>query len=184
MRYNVVFVGNVGVGKTSIIQKYLNNNTAVSSTLAVDFVSLELGKFNISLWDTCGQERFFAITSSYFARAHIFILVHNIEEPSDTCLRKWHEEIVTKCPARHESVVIVVSNKTDLVPFCSDAISKWISDHDFDHVFTCANTGTGIDKLFQKIEDAITVNHFDWLVPTLPALPSCDASAVSPGCSC
>ena len=187
MRYNVVFVGTISVGKTSLIRRYLNgdHDTSVTSTLAVDYFPIQIGDVELSVWDTAGQERFMSITSSYFSRGHVFVLVHDIE----TCqvekdIQLWYKQIFDKRPARHEPVVIVASNKTDLHPFCSQEVTNWIKEHSFDHVYTSAITGEGIEKLFQKIHDAVVVHQSDWLAPSLPALPATSVSKTSPGCNC
>ena len=153
MRYNVIFVGSVSVGKTSLIHRYLKkfHNRDVSSTLAVDYHPIKIDDISLSLWDTAGQERFHSITSSYFSRGHIFVLVHDIENGQvKKDMETWYKQIFEKCPARHEPVIIIVSNKTDLHPFCSQEVTNWIQDHSFDHVFTSAVTGEGMEKLFQK----------------------------------
>jgi len=181
-----VFVGSVGGGKTSIIMKHLNKGiTKHVSTIAVDYISLDLGDYSISVWDTCGQERFMSLTSSYFTRGHVFVLVHDV---ADSCvkndLEKWRKEIANKCPARHNPVIIVVSNKVDITPFCDETVSYWTNSHSFDHIHTSASTGEGIVKLFTKIEDAITVHQSNWLSPSLPILPHVPDSEASPGCVC
>ena len=187
MRYNVIFVGSVSVGKTSLIHRYLKNvhNCEVTSTLAVDFHPVTIDDINLSIWDTAGQERFHSITSSYFSRGHIFVLVHDIESGEvEKDLAMWSKQIFDKRPARHEPVIIIVSNKTDLHPFCSQTVTNWINDHSYEHVFTSAITGEGIKQLFQKIHDAVVVHHSDWLAPSLPALPATVVSKTSPGCNC
>lgn len=186
MRFNVVFVGSVGGGKTSIIKKYFNNDDTSKhvTTIAVDFVPTTIKDVQMSIWDTCGQERFMAITSSYFLRGHVFVLVHDISDSTlDQDLIKWYNEIVQKRPARHNPVIIIVSNKTDIRPFCSDPVSDWVREHSFDHMFTSAQTGENVENLFHKIRDAILVHQTDWLQPSLPALPM-QATVHTPGCSC
>ena len=188
MRFNVVFVGSVGGGKTSIIHKYFHKDSDVSkhvSTIAVDFVPTIIDDVEMSIWDTCGQERFLSITSSYFMRGHVFVLVHDISDSIlKTDLKKWHQDILKKRPSRHDPVVIVVSNKTDITPFCSEDVRLWAKENMFDHVYTSAKTGENINTLFQKIRDAILVHQTDWMAPTLPALPIEPASEPSPGCAC
>jgi len=183
MRYNIVFVGNVGAGKTSIIRRYLKKPGDTVSTLAVDFIAIEHDDMKMSIWDTCGQERFEAITSSYFARGHVFVLVHDIQETSVDQLERWFKQIRDKAPHRHESVIIVVSNKTDLHPFASTNVTSWIKERMFDHIYTSAVSGEGIDNLFSKMKDAVVVHQADWLSPSLPALPA-STTVKSPGCSC
>lgn len=185
MRFNVVFVGSVGGGKTSIIKKYMGNTSEHVSTIAVDFVSISLDDIDVAVWDTCGQERFMSITSSYFLRGHVFVLVHDVSDSTVTNdLEKWYKEIINNRPPRHAPVVIVVTNKVDLSPFCTNEVSDWVNVHTFDHVFTSATTGEGIDSLFNRIRDAIVVHQTDWLSPSLPVLPAMTEAAPSPGCVC
>ena len=185
MRYNVIFVGTVGVGKTSLICRYVNgvHNKTVSTTLAVDYVPMTIGGIELSLWDTAGQERFMSMTSSYFSRGHVFVLVHNIDSDQLQDLKVWYKQIFEKRPARHEPVVIIVSNKTDLQPFCSTKITEWVREHSFEHVYTSALSGEGIEPLFKRIHDAVIVHQTDWLSPSLPVL-SHDVSKPTPGCNC
>lgn len=186
MRYNIVFVGSVGGGKTSIIKKRMNEDTTKHvSTIAVDFVPMDLDDVKVSVWDTCGQERFMSITSSYFMRGHVFVLVHDVSDSSVSAdLEKWRCDIVSKRPARHKPVVIVVSNKSDIQPFCSSDVTDWVSNNVFDHVYTSAKTGEGIPELFEQIKSAIVVHQSDWLSPSLPALPEQPELKDSPGCVC
>jgi len=184
MRYNVVFVGSIGAGKTSIIRRQQNKVMNVTSTLAVDFIPMDLGDLRVSVWDTCGQERFLSITASYFARGHVFVLVHDIADSTVAeDLKRWHKNIRDKAPSSHEPVIVVVSNKTDRNPFASLEVTHWIKEHMFDHVYTSAVSGEGIDNLFSKIHDAIVVHQAEWLTPSLPALPV-EPTKRSPGCAC
>jgi len=185
MRFNVVFVGSVSGGKTSIIKKYTGNTSKHVSTIAVDFVSLTLDDIDVSIWDTCGQERFMAITSSYFMRGHVFVLVHDVTDSTvANDLEKWRKEIVNNRPARHTPVVIVATNKVDLHPFCTPEVSEWVDEHTFEHVYTSAESGEGIPGLFKAIRDAVVVHQSDWLAPSLPVLPAMTDAAPSPGCVC
>lgn len=186
MRFNIVFVGSVGGGKTSIIKRFMGHPTDKHvSTIAVDYISLKLGEHDISVWDTCGQERFMSITSSYFMRGHVFVLVHDIIDSTvANDLERWRNEIENKLPARHMPVIIVASNKSDLSSFCEESVTSWVSLHQFEHVYTSAKTGEGIERLFKKIDDAITVHQSDWLSPSLPVLPQMAEAEPSPGCSC
>jgi len=186
MKFNVVFVGSVGGGKTSIINKHFNGDSIEKhvTTIAVDFVSAKIKDIETAVWDTCGQERFMAITSSYFMRGHIFVLVHDIMDSTvKDDLSKWLNEIEKARHARHTPVVIVVSNKCDLHAFCQDDVSEWVRENSFDHIYTSAKTGEGIDSLFDNIHDAILVHQSEWLTPSLPALPV-HPPVNTPGCMC
>ena len=82
--FKVILVGETGVGKTSIFNrfctgKYDGNHSA---TVGVDFEVKEV-KYNdkdysIQLFDTAGQERFKSIISSYFRLADAFFIVFDL----------------------------------------------------------------------------------------------------------
>lgn len=62
----------MGVGKTSIVQKFVKDffNNDYRATIGVDF-EVEQFKilslpYNIQIWDTAGQERFKCIASAYY----------------------------------------------------------------------------------------------------------------------
>lgn len=187
MKYNIVFVGSIGAGKTSVITKFCRGKADpnTKSTIAVDYIPLSLGDVEVSVWDTCGQERFMSLTSSYFMRGHVFVLVHDISSSTiGDDLKQWYQRITASKPARHNPVVIVVSNKTDLAPFCEHTIEKWINEHHFDHVYTSAISGEGIQELFVQIKNAVLVHQSDWLAPSLPTLAATDSLRTAPGCMC
>lgn len=68
----VVILGDPGVGKTNILQRYINNTFShqYQCTLAVDFFAktLKIKDFNVRVqfWDTAGQERFNTISQTYY----------------------------------------------------------------------------------------------------------------------
>ena len=187
MRYNVCFVGNISAGKSSIIQRKINGKFNVNqhATIACDFYDLQIGDFETAIWDTAGQEKFLSLSKSYFARAHVFVLVHDLLNSKLNDLTKWYNIIHDECVARHNPVVIIASNKCDGdVPFCSSEIESWVRNNDLEHVYTSAKSGEGIDKLFSKIGDAIEVHQSLWLSPSLPSLIVNPPMKEMEGCNC
>ena len=65
----VVVLGDVNVGKSSLIQRFVKNSfsTDYKATIGVDFEVEKfyiIGKsFNLQIWDTAGQERFRCIAA-------------------------------------------------------------------------------------------------------------------------
>ena len=62
----------MGVGKTSLVQRFVNGsfNNDYKATIGVDF-EVEQFKilnipFNLQIWDTAGQERFKCIAAAYY----------------------------------------------------------------------------------------------------------------------
>ena len=184
MRYNICFVGNISAGKSSIIRRRINGdfNDKSHTTIACDFNDLQIGDFNTAIWDTAGEERFLALSRSYFARGHVFVLVHDLLNSKLHDLEKWYNIIQDESVSRYTPVIIIVSNKCDGdIPFIKSETESWIRNNDLEHVYTSAKTGEGIDKLFYKIHDAIKVHERNWSKPI---------SLVSPqikeieGCNC
>jgi small GTP-binding protein len=65
----VIILGDMGVGKTSLVNRFVNNsfNKDYKATIGVDF-EVERFKilglpFNLQIWDTAGQERFKCIAA-------------------------------------------------------------------------------------------------------------------------
>jgi len=69
----------------------------------------------LSVFDTAGQERFKAITSSFIRGKHGIVLVYDLSdlETLQSCLDIWVPEIIAK--ADPEAQIMLVGNKSDLV---------------------------------------------------------------------
>jgi Ras-related protein Rab-1A len=79
IRLKVVFVGDSGVGKTSLLRREADDAFSKEhlSTIGVDFriKTYKVGKINAKaqLWDTAGQERFRSIQKPYYKSIYLFI---------------------------------------------------------------------------------------------------------------
>ena len=68
----VVIVGESGVGKTCLLQRFENDDFSVTHvpTIAIDFkmkvVPIDDKKLKMQIWDTAGQERFHTLTAGFF----------------------------------------------------------------------------------------------------------------------
>jgi small GTP-binding protein len=73
----IIIVGDVSVGKTSLVQRFVTNsfNHDYKATIGVDFeiekFQILKTNFNLQIWDTAGQERFKCIAKAYY-RGFIF----------------------------------------------------------------------------------------------------------------
>jgi len=83
-KYKLVFIGDQSVGKTSIINRYVNDeyNMTNQPTVGIDFVSktiqMENKAIRLQLWDTAGQERFRSLIPGYLRDSHAIILVFDL----------------------------------------------------------------------------------------------------------
>lgn len=93
-------IGDGGVGKTSLISKYVNNQFSETyvSTIGIDFkekiVTVNKRKIKLQIWDTAGQERFHTITKAYYRGALGLIITFDITNPiSFHHLQYWLQHI-------------------------------------------------------------------------------------------
>jgi len=98
--FKVVVVGDCGIGKTSLVQRFKSGlfTDRYTNTIGVDFamktVLIEGKRIKLQIWDTAGQERFRTITQSYYRSANGVLLVYDITKRSSfLSLQKWVEEI-------------------------------------------------------------------------------------------
>ena len=169
--YDIVLVGEEGVGKTSIYKR-LESNTFIEgtmSTLGVDHFDrtheLSNGeKVRVRLWDTAGAERYRAMTRSYYKNAKAVVFVYSLDKSSSlTCLTFWIEDATAYAPK--DALWVFVCNKTDLP--LEDQV---VFDHDIEAFFenqfdgvtkegrpqplrrkTSAKTGDGVLEALQAV---------------------------------
>ena len=88
-QYKIVLLGESGVGKTSIINRYINGvfDNDLLSTEGATYANkiLKFDEFNgkrikLNIWDTAGQERFRALLKIFYQDANAAILVYDITD--------------------------------------------------------------------------------------------------------
>ena len=108
LQCKVVLIGESGVGKTSIINRYISNTFSpiLTSTPGASFTTktVFLNDFNQSIkfevWDTAGQEKYRALAKVFYKNAAVCILVYDITRKTsfDELKTYWVNEIKTNAP--------------------------------------------------------------------------------------
>lgn len=126
LQIKLLLIGGSGVGKTCLLQRYVNNSfspTLISTTRGIDFkiktVCLDGKVVKLQIWDTAGQEltltRFRPITTAYFRGAQGILLVYDVcDRGSFESIAKWIEQIMQH--ADINAVKILIGNKCDADP--------------------------------------------------------------------
>jgi small GTP-binding protein len=98
--FKVLVVGESGVGKTCLLQRFADDDfkVAYTATIGIDYKvrTLTVGNdvIKLQVWDTAGQERFRTLTAAYFRGANGIILVYDItQELSFDQLSGWLKSI-------------------------------------------------------------------------------------------
>ena len=118
----VVLVGDTGVGKTSIIERYINNkydeNQKTTLVSSYTFKKIDIKKYNksiaLDIWDTAGQEVYRSLSKNFYLNASIGILVYDITRKAsfESIRDYWYEQLKTF--GEEKMIFDVVGNKTDL----------------------------------------------------------------------
>lgn len=115
----VVIVGNGGVGKSSMIQRYCKGTFTkdYKKTIGVDFlerqIELDGEEVRLMLWDTAGQEEFDAITKAYYRGAQACVLAFSMtDRDSFEAVHSWKLKVENECG---EIPTVIVQNKIDLM---------------------------------------------------------------------
>ena len=116
----VVIIGDSGVGKTAIMNRYLFDKYDPESmpTLGSSMQSRQVevpgeGTIKLTLWDTAGQEKFKSLTRMYFQDAEAALIVYDVTfRPSFENAKKWVEDL--KDNANVTDIVLgIVGNNSD-----------------------------------------------------------------------
>ena len=105
----VVLLGESGVGKTSIIARFINNtfqDNIISTTgasyagKAITFSELQGRTAKFEIWDTAGQEKYRSLTKIFYKDAGIAILVYDItrRETFEEIQKYWYHQIKESAP--------------------------------------------------------------------------------------
>ena len=114
----VVILGESGVGKTSIISRFINDtfDEELVTTTGASYVSKSM-KFsdknqvlNFEIWDTAGQEKYRSLTQIFYKDASIAILVYDItnKDSFDELQNYWYEQIKESAPKNIGKLIILL----------------------------------------------------------------------------
>ncbi|NXX18510.1 RAB36 protein, partial [Podargus strigoides] len=117
----VVVVGDLYVGKTSLINRFCKDNfdRDYKATIGVDF---EIERFDIigvpyslQIWDTAGQEKFKCVASAYYRGAEVIITVFDLADIQTLeHAKQWLEDALRENEP-DSSFIFLVGTKKDLV---------------------------------------------------------------------
>ena len=157
----VVMVGEPGVGKTSIISRYVLNqfSDVVVSTTGASYATkiIEIDKDNkikFQIWDTAGQERFRSLAKIFYQNATAVVLVYDItvRDTFEKLKEYWIEEIRNNAPS--DIIIALAGNKCDNYEF--EVVSRKEGQDlakQIDAIYkqTSAMLSNGIEELFKSI---------------------------------
>ena len=165
--FNIITLGDSGVGKTSIINRYVKNkfDENISSSLGMNFSLKELNfnnkeKIILKLVDTAGQEKYRALAKSYFRNVQevLYVFSMNDKETFDTI--KYWMELFKDNNNREDIPKYLVGTKNDLeIKVEQSLIDEFVKEKDMQFISTSAKANTCIDKLFEDIGKKLFIDY-------------------------
>ena len=163
----IILLGDSGVGKTCIINRYLNDEynpnskTTLASNASSKVIKRDQVSYVLNLWDTTGQEKYHSITNLFIKGSNIVILVYSIDLlVSFKGLDYWYKSVTEKSGG-NKYVLAVVGSKSDLIKNEEEEVSE-------EEAKKFAEEKNAIFKLVSSKEDHDGINNlFDTLLDEL-----------------
>ena len=163
IKCKVVLIGKSGVGKTSIISRYITDTfkDSLMTTPGANFITKKVDfpqykkSIKFEIWDTAGQERYRSMAKLFYQDAKIIIFVYDFTSRSsfDYLINFWIPEVQITINVKNV-IFGLVANKCDLyeIGSVSDEEGMDLADR-INAVFqkTSAKLGLGVNTLFQNL---------------------------------
>ncbi|WP_428739021.1 Rab family GTPase [Sulfurimonas sp.] len=159
LAYKVVMVGDFGVGKTSLVKRYVENSFSEEylSTIGVSISKKSLENATIMLWDIEGQTEFKPVSKQYLLGSKGFIVVADIHRQNTIDSIKTHIELCHSIVK--DAPICIAFNKNDLPNNLAantvDELYK-ISDQIINISFTSAKEDVGVNDIFTALNSFVT----------------------------
>ena len=119
LSFKLIVVGDSGVGKSCLTIKATKDNfdSIYSPTIGFEFmtffIKIEDLYVKLQIWDTCGQEVYRSLISSFYHNSSLALLVYAIDEKNSFIhLDSWLNEIRTH--GNPDINIFLIGNKVDL----------------------------------------------------------------------
>ncbi|MBN3297513.1 ras-related protein Rab-38 [Amia ocellicauda] len=183
--FKVLVIGDLGVGKTSIIKRYVHQifSQHYRATIGVDFALKVLNwddqtVIRLQLWDIAGQERYGNMTRVYYREAVGAFVVFDVTRASTfDAVLKWKGDLDSKVTLPNGKPVptVLLANKADqsweglspqlpkLDPFCKEkGFTGWFA--------TSAKENTNIEAAARCLVESILANEENSVADSDPDL--------------
>jgi len=160
----VIILGDSGVGKTSIMNQYVNKkfNNQYKATIGADFLTKEVmiddRLVTMQIWDTAGQERFQSLGVAFYRGADCCVLVYDVTSPTSfKNLESWRDEFLIQASPRDPEnfPFVVIGNKVDLADsrtVTTKRAMQWCQEkNNVPYFETSAKESINVEQAFQTI---------------------------------
>ncbi|XP_071947241.1 ras-related protein Rab-7a-like [Antedon mediterranea] len=159
----IILLGEHNVGKTALINQYVNNTFSDKSIPTVGTginetkVLVDNRPVNIEIWDTAGQELFKSLPTTFFRKAHGCVLVFDVTSDrsnsrSFESLESYYTEVLNRTST--DIPFVVIGNKIDLknrTVVTKQMAHTWCKKYSIPYFETSAKNNIQVKEAFQTI---------------------------------
>ncbi|MHA1689496.1 MAG: Rab family GTPase [Promethearchaeota archaeon] len=161
-KFKIVILGNPGVGKTSLVYRFIENKFRgdYKSTLGVNLLKKDVeynGKMiSLQIWDLGGQNSFRSLRKLYLEGSHGGFLVFDLtNKKSFEDIPEWMADFKK---IRGELPLILIGNKRDLtesIQVEDGQVEEFAKAHNLTLYITSAKTGESVEDAFLELTKSI-----------------------------
>jgi small GTP-binding protein len=156
IRKKILLIGDFGVGKTSLIRRYVDNAfddrylTTIGVKISRKRIQIDANEYELLIWDIEGSSSMDHIVHAYLKGASGAIFVCDISR-KDTVdnLKGYIARFLETNPVPY----VVACNKSDLLP-PGQPIAQTITSPE-EVIWTSAKENTNVDQLFSRIAQKV-----------------------------
>lgn len=157
--FKIIVIGDSAVGKSSLTIRGTKDHFKeyYTPTIGFEFLSFNIRIkdqiVKLQIWDTCGQEVYRSLISSFYRNSSLAIIVYSIDcQESFDNLESWLDEI--KSQTHPDLKIFLIGNKADLEDkrvIQQSTAEELAKEHNL-HLFmeTSAKSGQNCHELFIK----------------------------------
>lgn len=181
LQLKVIVLGDSGVGKTSILNRFVKQEFSQSyrATVGADFLfkefTMDNKEISLQLWDTAGQERFQSLGNAFYRGTDCCLLVYDITNiESFENIMSWKKEFLERSGNENTNFpIILIGNKCDLTGDRKISIARakeWAEEERLIFEEVSAKEDIRIEEAFKKATK-LCMSREEYARPTLPIKP-------------
>lgn len=171
LSFKIIIIGDSGVGKSSLTLRATKNQFQdyYNATVGFEFFSQNIKMddtiIKLQMWDTCGQEIYRSLISSFYKNSSLAMIMYSIEdEESFRHLDYWIKEI--KNNSNPDIKIILIGNKVDLEDkrtVSKEEEEKFAKENGIEEVYeTSAKTGFNAKNIFCRAAQILYKEHLNY----------------------
>ncbi len=163
--FKIIFCGDTGVGKTSIILRFIDNVfkrtylPTLGTNICEKAFTLDGKTVKLISWDVAGQAKFQIMRKHFYLGSDGIMLVFDLtNEESFNNIEKWCEDIKKYLEEADKKIGFIIGNKSDLVAdrvIDKKRASELAKKLNLKYFETSALTGENIESSFFKLSEAL-----------------------------